>query len=108
MESNSVADRALLTTEERYQHLARLIVLKLAASWLEKQEWVETPYDGLNPVQDLLFQIRLTSNHIWEDFFANRENNISYDMAKLQKQILEMSDLSPELKEFFNSRLNLS
>lgn len=106
MDSNSVADHALLTTEEKRVYLARIIILKLAASWLEKQEWVDTPYDGLNPVQDLLFQIRLTSNHVWEDFFSCRESNISIEMENMQKKILEMSDLSPELKEFFNSRLS--
>ena len=101
--ANTLIECTLLNNEEKHQQIERLIILKLAASWLEKQEWVNTPYGGQNPVQDLLFQTQLTANRIWEDFFSKRENGLSTD--DLKHQILEISNLTPELKNFFSSQL---
>ncbi len=100
----ALQDNTLLDTEEKHQQMARLIILKLAAAWLEKQDWLNSPYGGQNPVQDLLFQTQLTANCIWEDFFSKKENHVNYDMKYLRRQILEMSDLTPELREFFKNQ----
>lgn len=97
----------LIDSEEKYQQMARLIILKLAVAWLEKQDWLRTPYGGQNPVQDLVFQTQLTANRVWEEFFSKSEHNFNYDLRLLKKEILEISDLSPELKEFFNKKLSI-
>lgn len=104
--NRALNENTLLDTEEKHQQMARLIILKLAAEWLEKQDWVSSPYGGQNPIQDLLFQIRLTTNRTWEDFFKN--NNVQCDVNQLKEKILEMSDLDSDLKDFFSKTLNES
>ena len=79
-----------------------------SAGLTEKQDWLNSPYGGQNPVQDLLFQTQLTANCIWEDFFSKKENHVDYDRESLKRKILEMSDLTPELREFFKNKLNTS
>lgn len=100
-----INDNNLIDTEEKHQQMARLIILKLAAGWLEKQDWVSSPYGGQNPVQDLLFQIQLTANRTWEDFFTNKEGTFNFDVEQLKEKIVEMGDLDSELKAFFNKTL---
>ncbi|MBC7458690.1 MAG: hypothetical protein H7235_10450 [Bdellovibrionaceae bacterium] len=102
---NNLDQNTLLDSNEKHQQMARLIILRLAASWLEKQNWVSTPYGGQNPVQDLLFQAQLAANRVWQDFFSKNSNNFNYDVSRIKEQILQMSELSPELKEFFQKRL---
>ncbi|MBC7743003.1 MAG: hypothetical protein H7061_12455 [Bdellovibrionaceae bacterium] len=102
---STLDENTLLDSHEKHQQMARLIILRLAASWLEKQNWVDSPYGGQNPVQDLLFQAQLAANQVWEDFFAKNKNSFNYDVSRIKNQILQMSELSPELKEFFQRRL---
>jgi hypothetical protein len=104
--NDKLTENTLLNTEEKHEEMARLIILKLAATWLEKQDWVSSPYGGQNPVQDLLFHAQLAANRVWEDFFSKKENNVDFDAQSLQKKILEIADLTPELKDFFHKRLN--
>ena len=104
MENNLDQD-TLLNSEEKNRQMARLIILRLAAAWLEKQNWVSSPYGGQNPVQDLLFQAQLAANRVWEDFFARDKGSFNYDVSGIKSQILQMSELIPELKEFFEQRL---
>ena len=102
----NIEDNTLLNSDEKSRQMARLIILRLAASWLEKQNWVSSPYGGQNPVQDLLFQAQLAANRVWEDFFAKDQDSFSCDITGIKQQILQMSELTPELKEFFQQRLN--
>ncbi len=102
---STLDENTLLDSDEKHQQMARLIILRLAASWLEKQNWVQAPYGGQNPVQDLLFQAQLAANRVWEDFFSKNKNSFNYDVSKIKEQILQMSELSPELKDFFQRRL---
>ncbi len=99
--NRALNENTLLDTDEKHQQMARLIILKLAAEWLEKQDWVSSPYGGQNPVQDLIFQIRLTTNRTWEDFFKNKDNGAQYDAIQLKEKILQMSDLDDGLRDFF-------
>lgn len=103
--STNKFDFRLLESEEKHQQMARLVVLKLAASWLEKQYWVSPPYGGQNPIQDLLFQIQLTTNRTWHDLFSNDEKNFNFDVRQLKDKIFEMGNLDSELKDFFNKTL---
>lgn len=98
---NAIKENVLLDTEEKYQQMAQLFVLKLAVSWLEKQEWMSSPYGGQNPAQDLLFQTQLTANRMWEDFFSKRNN---YDQNNLKKQFGDMGDVASELSDFFDRK----
>lgn len=103
MTSVNLKERTLINCEEKQQQIMRLIILKMAASWLEKQDWVTTPYGGQNPVQDLLFQTQLTANRIWEEFFKGKENTQGAD--ELKRQILEIGDLTPEIRHLFDAHL---
>ncbi len=102
---NNLDKNTLLNCDEKQRQMARLIILRLAAAWLEKQNWVSSPYGGQNPVQDLLFQAQLAANRVWEDFFAKDQESFNYDVSGIKSQILQMSELTPELKEFFEKRL---
>ena len=102
---STLDENTLLDSDEKHRQMARLIILRLAASWLEKQNWVQSPYGGQNPVQDLLFQAQLASNRVWEDFFSKNKESFNYDVSSIKNQILQMGELSPELKEFFQRRL---
>ncbi|MBC7419685.1 MAG: hypothetical protein H7328_03060 [Bdellovibrio sp.] len=102
---NNLDQNTLLNSEEKHRQMARLIILRLAAAWLEKQNWVSSPYGGQNPVQDLLFQAQLAANRVWEDFFARDQDSFNCDVSGIKHQILQMSELSPELKEFFEQKL---
>ncbi len=103
--NKNLNENTLLDSDEKHKQMARLLILKLAASWLEKQNWVDSPYGGQNPVQDLLFQAQLASNRCWADFFAKNQNNFNLDISRIKEQINQMSELAPELKEFFEKRL---
>ena len=102
---NAIKDNLLLDTEEKYQQMAQLFVLKLAVSWLEKQDWMSSPYGGQNPAQDLLFQTQLTANRMWEDFFSKRNNSLSYDENQFKEQFGDIGDFASELNEFFNNKV---
>jgi hypothetical protein len=96
-------DNTLLDSNEKYDNMVRLIILKQAAAWLEKQDWFSNPYGGQNPMQDLIFQTQLTANRIWEDFFSKKMD--PYSAEELKRQILELGDLTPELQSYFEHKL---
>lgn len=100
---SQIHESILLDSDEKHQQMVRLVILKLAASWLEKQDWVSPPYGGQNPLQDLIFQTQLTANRIWEDFFANKADQMSVE--ELKRQISGLSELTPELQLFIENRL---
>lgn len=101
---NRIYEQTLLNSDEKHQQMVSLIVLKLAASWLEKQEWVSTPYGGQNPLQDLIFHTQLTANRIWEDFFSKKMDQ--FTLEEVKRQISDLGDLTPELQIFIENRLS--
>jgi hypothetical protein len=101
-----LTDSSLLSSDEKLQQMANLIILKISADWLEKQQWIDEPYGGQNPAQDLLFQARISTNRLWEAYFAQKQNQLDFDRDKIREHILQISELTPELKEFFTDHLN--
>ncbi len=100
---NRIYENTLLDSDEKHQQMIRLVILKLAMTWLEKQDWFSNPYGGQNPLQDLIFQTQLTANRIWEDFFSKKMDELKAE--ELKRQILEIGDLTPELQLFFENKL---
>lgn len=100
---NRISESILLNSSEKHQQMLNLMILKLATCWLEKQDWVSTPYDGQNPLQDLIFHAQLTANRIWENFFSRKMDQCS--LEELKRQISEIGDLTPELQLFIESKL---
>lgn len=103
---NRIFENTLLDSDEKHQQMVRLMILKLATSWLEKQDWFSNPYGGQNPMQDLIFQSQLTANRIWEDFFSKRMDGVNAE--ELKRQISEIGDLTPELQMFFENKLKVT
>ena len=103
--SHNLNESTLIDCEEKHQQMEKLILLKLAASWLEKQEWVNSPYGGQNPVQDLLFQTQLTANRIWENFFSKKESRNGTE--DLKRHLSDMRDLTPEIRRFFDGQFRV-
>lgn len=98
-------DTTLLSSEDKHKHMANLIILKLSTDWLERQEWMDSPYGGQNPVQDILFQTRLSTDRLWEDFFFKNKDAMNLDKDKIREHIMQISELTPELRVFFEERL---
>lgn len=98
--------KALMGSDERQQQMAQLLMLKLSADWLSRQEWLDEPYGGQNPAQELLFHTRISANRLWEDFFVSQKDHLTLDKAGLREHIQQLSELTPELKEFLNERLS--
>ena len=100
-------DSNLLSSNEQLQHMAYLLMLKQSLDWLIKQNWVDVPYGGQNPVQELLFKARSLTETFWEDTFLKGDVDIKDKEHKLKEQILEICELTPELKDFFGKRLGV-
>lgn len=98
-------DAELVSSDDQLEHLAHLVMLKLSLDWLIKQDWVDAPYGGQNPVQDMLYQTRFLTERFWEDFFYRDREDLAVKEQKIKEQIMQISELTPELKEFFQERL---
>lgn len=96
----------LMGSDERLRQMAHLLMLKISADWLARQAWLDEPYGGQNPAQELLFHTRVSANRLWEDFFVSKDNKLTLDKDKVREHILQISELTPELKEFLDERLN--
>lgn len=96
----------LMGSDERHQQMAHLLMLKLSADWLARQQWLDEPYGGQNPAQELLFHTRISANRLWEDFFVSQKDRLTLDKAGLREHIEQLCELTPELKDFLNERLN--
>jgi hypothetical protein len=98
-------DQNLVSTDEQLEHMAHMVMLKLSLDWLIKQNWVDAPYGGQNPVQDILYQARFLTEKFWEEFFFKNDMDLSVKDRKIKEHIMQISELTPELKEFFQDRL---
>jgi len=98
-------DQNLVSSNEQLEHMAHMVMLKLSLDWLIKQNWVDAPYGGQNPVQDILYQARFLTEKFWEEFFFKNDMDLSLKERKIKEHIMQISELTPELKEFFQDRL---
>lgn len=98
-------DGTLVSSSDQLEHLAHLVMLKLSLDWLIKQDWVDSPYGGQNPVQDIMYQTRFLTEKFWDEFFFRGDKDLSAKEQKIKEHIMQISELTPELKEFFQERL---
>jgi hypothetical protein len=96
----------LLDSEIENKHLAKVIVLRLGATWLEGQDWVTNPYGGHNPAQELLFRTHVLINDAWKQVFL-KNKDYNRECPILEQLTIELSELCPELKSFFHYNKNL-
>lgn len=104
--TNEASARPDLIHNDEHEQMAHLLMLKMSADWLSKQEWVNEPYGGQNPAQELLFHARISAHKLWEDFFISDETQITLDKQKIKEHLLKMGDLTPELKKFLEEKLD--
>ncbi len=102
---NFSSEKSLVSPNDQLEHMAHLVMLKLSLDWLIKQDWVDSPYGGQNPVQDMLFQARFLTEKFWEDIFFKNETDVIAKERKIKEHIMQISELTPELKHFFQERL---
>ncbi|AGH95453.1 response regulator [Pseudobdellovibrio exovorus] len=98
--------RPELIHNDEHEQMAHLLMLKMSSDWLSKQEWVNEPYGGQNPAQELLFHARISAHKLWEDFFISDDKQITLDKQKIREHLLKMGDLNPELKKFLEEKLD--
>ncbi len=93
-----VKDSTLLDSMDKENLMVKLVVLKIATTNLEKENWYTVPYAGQNFIQDVLFQTKLTVRCLWDDFFLKKGIDYKNNKLRLQNQIDEMCRVNPDLK----------
>lgn len=93
-----VKDCTLLDSMDKENLMVKLVVLKIATTNLEKENWYTVPYAGQNFIQDVLFQTKLTVRCLWDDFFLKKGIDYKNNKLRLQNQIDEMCRINPDLK----------
>jgi len=91
----------LLSSESVHNDMNNLVVLELILDWLEKQDWLNEPYGGQNPVQELVFQCRLSSKQLSESFFSSSRKSTAISKKAITEKILNLVELAPQLKNFY-------
>lgn len=100
----ALTEYSLLSNAHKHQQMANLLILRMTADWLEKQVWLDEPYGGQNPAQDLLFQVRLATVRLWELFFSKKRNRSHFDQELIHDFIRKIAELAPELNTFVAER----
>lgn len=104
--STEKAREDLTHTEDDQEKMAHLLMLKMSSDWLSKQEWVNEPYGGQNPAQELLFHARISAHKLWQDFFVANDRQVTLDKEKIREHLTKMGELTPELKKFLEEKLD--
>lgn len=101
---NALTNFPLLNYADKHQQMANLIILRLSTNWLERQQWLNEPYGGQNPVQDFLFQVKHVANRLWDLCFSKKKNKPTVSQDNIKEFVLKISELTPELKAFVVER----
>ncbi len=90
-------ENKLIRTEDEHSKLMDLFLVKAATEWLEKQNWISSPYGGDNYLEDVIFRIKLMSGNEWNRVFSN--GNIPSD--PVMREYFEMlKTIDPNIKNF--------
>jgi hypothetical protein len=97
-------NKKLLNTEEKQNRLLDLFLLKSATEWLEKQNWISSPYGGDNYLEDVIFRIKLLSGQEWQTVF--QDELARHDYERLNEYFELLKTIDPSIKNFCDSVLN--
>lgn len=87
----------LIRTEAEHSKLMDLFLLKTATEWLEKQNWISSPYGGDNYLEDVIFRIKLMSGNEWNRVFADGKT----PSDPIMREYFEMlKTIDPNIKNF--------
>ena len=101
---NALTDFPLLNYADKHQQMANLIILRLSTDWLERQQWLDEPYGGQNPVQELLFQAKHIANRLWDLCFSKKKNKSNISQDNIKEFVQKIGELTPELKAYVIAR----
>lgn len=104
LSTKALTDYSLLNYADKHQQMANLIILRLSTDWLEGQQWLDEPYGGQNPVQDLLFQAKQMANRLWDLCFSKKKNKSNVGHENIKEFVLKIGELTPELNAFVVAR----
>jgi hypothetical protein len=91
-------DKLLIRNNEDQVKLLDLFLLKSATEWLEKQNWISSPYGGDNYLEDIIFRIKLLSGQEWQSVF--QEGKIPYDLELIKEYFEMIKTIDPSIKKF--------
>lgn len=91
-------DKLIIKNDEDQKKLLDLFLLKSATEWLEKQNWISSPYGGENYLEDIIFRIKLLSGQEWRTVFQDGRSPDDMDLMKEYFEMLKTID--PSIKAF--------
>ena len=90
--------KKLIRNDEDHNKLLDLFLLKSATEWLEKQNWISSPYGGDNYLEDMIFRIKLLSGQEWQTVF--KDEKAPFDMALMKEYFEMLKTIDPSIKSF--------
>lgn len=97
-------DKILINNHVDQSKIINLLLLRSATEWLEKQNWISSPYGGDNYLEDIIFRIKLLSGQEWSSVFQDGENSYSEEQIKEYFELLKTID--PSIRIFCDNVQN--
>lgn len=97
-------DHSLIQNDSEQNKLIDLFLLKAITSWLEKQNWISSPYGGDNYLEDIIFRIKLLSGQEWKAVF--QDGQVPYDSALIKEYFEMLKMIDPSIKHFYDETIN--
>ncbi len=89
----------LLIQNDRVQNqLLNLVVLKSVTQWLEKQNWISSPYGGENYLEDFRSKLNMLNSKEWKALLA--EGTPPQHLEEYKKYFEFLKTIDPEIKYF--------
>lgn len=99
-------DKLLIRNDADQVKLLDLFLLKSATEWLERQNWISSPYGGDNYLEDMIFRIKMLSGQEWKSVFQEGKN--PYDLAQMKEYFEILKTIDPNIKVFCDGVLTSS
>jgi len=91
-------DKLLIKNDKDQSNLLDLFLLKSATEWLEKQNWISSPYGGDNYLEDMIFRIKLLSGQEWQTVF--QDGKVPFDMSLMREYFEMLKTIDPSIRSF--------
>jgi hypothetical protein len=95
-------DKLLIHNDAENNKLVDLFLLKAATEWLEKQNWISSPYGGENYLEDIIFRIKLLSGQEWQAVFQDGKwpSEGSSGENRIHEYFEMLKTIDPGIKNF--------
>jgi hypothetical protein len=98
--STKISETKLIQNEKDHSRFLDLFLLKSAAEWLEKQNWISSPYGGENYLEDMIFRIKMLSGQEWNAIF--QDGNVPANLQQVREYFEMLKTIDPEIKTFYD------